>query len=431
MASFDNMDEVRRVLRDIPIPDFFSARQRFETKTVADIPAELDRQLRKNNLLERVRPGASIAITVGSRQIAGMPEVVRTLVTICRERGARPFVIPAMGSHGGATAEGQREILIEYGISEETVGAPIYSDMETVQIGLTSVNEPVWAARHLLEVDGIIVLNRIKAHPGISGAIESGITKMAVIGLGKQKGAETCHREGLIGMSERIQRAAQVIFEKLPVLFGVGLVENAYDRLAEINCIPTEQIAAREPEILRRAKSYMPRILPSPLDVLVIDEIGKNISGMGADPTVFGRYITPGKQSPFPGPTRIVMLGLTEETRHAAGGIGQADFITRRLYDEIDYGKTYINCLTSSFPPTAFTPVIMPSDKMAIQAAIKTCGCADYQGCRVARIRNTLAVETILLSRSLYREALDDPQMEVLSEPAELRFDEEGNLLCP
>ena len=429
MASFEHMEEVRRILQDIPIPRFFAARQCFADKKVEDIPSAMYEQLVQNDLLQRIRPNASIAITVGSRQIASMPEVVRTLVRICRDRGAKPYIIPAMGSHGGATAEGQREILIEYGITEESVGAPLYSDMETVQIGLTSENEPVWAAKHLLETDGIIVLNRIKAHPGISGAIESGVTKMAVIGLGKQKGAQACHQKGLLGMSERIQRAAQVIFEKLPVLFGVGLVENAYDRLAEIHCIPTEKIAEREPKILQRAKSYMPRILPSPLDVLVIDRIGKNISGMGADPTVFGRYITPGKQSPFPGPTRIVMLDLTEETRRAAGGIGQADFITRRLYDSIDYGKTYVNCLTSSFPPTAFTPVVMPSDRMAIQAAMKTCGCVDYSGCRIARIRNTLSVETILLSEALYRDALAIPQLQVLSEPEALRFNGDGNLL--
>lgn len=429
MPSFENMKVVEDVLRDIPIPRFALVKQHFDCTQVEDIPAAVRESMACRGLYDRIKPGANITIAVGSRQIANLAQIVREMVDIVRERGANPFIMPAMGSHGGATAEGQAEILESFGIDEKSMGCPILAAMAVSGIGVSENGDPVWAASHLLDADGIIIINRVKPHPAFTGAIESGIIKMSVIGLGKQKGADYCHQRGLGGFSERLQVMSRVIFSKLPVLFGLAILENAYDQTARIECIPAECVHSEEPALQTEARALMPRIIPEGPDVLIVDRIGKNISGTGADPNVMCRFTSPYKSSDRKAPKRIVMLDLTEQTHGAAAGMGQADFITQRLWSQIDYGKIYINSLTSTLLQNSFTPLIMPSDRYAIQAAIKTCNRTDLENVSIVRVKDTLNIGTIMISEALLPFAEASDELEVVSELFELEFDDEGYLV--
>lgn len=387
MPNFDHMHAIDSVIGGVTIPRFLRVRQHFSSREVTDVGAEIRHSMEERQLYGTIKPGSRVVIAVGSRQIANLAVMVKGLVDIVKERQAHPFIMPAMGSHGGATAEGQAEILDTFGINEAAMGVPILSAMEVSHIGDSENGDPVWVASHLLQADAVIIVNRVKPHPAFSGPIESGITKMSVIGLGKQKGAEYCHQKGLDGFSSRLQVMSRVVFRKLPIIFGVAILENPYDRTAEIHCIPADQVAAEEPKLLERARQYMPQILLDGLDVLIVDEIGKNISGTGADPNVMCRFTSPYKTSDRTPPTRIVMRDLTPETHGAAAGMGQADFITRRLYEQIDYGKIYVNSLTSTLLQNSFTPLIMPNDEAAIKAAIKTCCRTDLENVRIVRIK--------------------------------------------
>ena len=426
MITFEHMNLVQDVIRDTPIPRFVKVRQKFSVKRENDIPGCIRRGMEERRLFERILPGQRVAITVGSRQIANMSAIVKELVDICRERGAVPYLFPSMGSHGGGTAEGQAAFLRHYGITEETMGAEIDASMDVTQIGTIRDGTPVYVASHLLRADAIIIMNRIKAHPGFSGAIESGLTKMSVIGFGKRIGAESMHRIGAQGMSARLAEAAAIIFEKIPVCFGVGVIENAYDETAEIHCIPTECIPQEEPPLLIRAKAYMPRIILNPLDVLIVDKIGKNISGMGADPCITNRFTSPFKSGDWPGPSRMIFRDLTDETENAASGMGQADIITRRLFDKIDIGKSYVNQITSTFIENDVIPLVLPDDISAIKVAIKTCHCEDPQAPRIVRIKNTLQIGELYASEALIPEIEADSRLEILEGPFAFSFDENG-----
>lgn len=429
MPSFENMNVVENVLRSVPIPKFALVRQKFAGAQVEDVQQAVRSSMKERGLYDAIKPGARIAIAAGSREIANLAKIVRETVDIVRERGAEPYIMPAMGSHGGATAQGQAEILAGFGIDERSMGCPIVADMEVTQIGVSENGDPVHVASHLLGADGIIIINRVKPHPAFSGAIESGIVKMSVIGLGKQRGADYCHQRGLGGFSQRLQTMSKVVFSKLPILFGIAILENAYDKTAKIVCIPADRVFDEEPALQAEARSLMPRIIPEQLDVLIVDRIGKNISGTGADPNVMCRFTSPYKSSDKKPPVRIVMLDLTEQTHGAAAGMGQADFITRRLYEQIDYGKIYINSITSTLLQNSFTPIVMPSDKLAIQAAVKTCNRVDMENARIVRIKDTLNIGTLMISRSLLPFARECDELEIISDLFELEFDKDGYLL--
>lgn len=361
-----------------------------------------------------------------------MPEILRSIASAVRSRGGIPFIIPAMGSHGAATAEGQKSILTHYGITEDSTGCEIISEMETEIIGHTPEGLPVHCSKTLIDrADGIILCNRIKPHPGLAGDVQSGLTKISVIGCGKQRGAATCHQKGLKGMEERLKASSRVVLEKMPVLFGVGILENAYDETAELHCIPAECIAAEEPALLRNAYAYMPAILPEALDVLYVDRGGKNISGVCADPAVTLRYLVPEKiaQNTRPAPSVFILGDLTEESEGSASGIGQADIITKKLYDKVDFGKTYVNAMTSTFLLNSRCPIVMKNDLYALKLAIKTCNAPDPDRLRIVRIRDTLTVSRILVSEALWDEVSADPRMRALTKPAPLEFDPDGNLI--
>jgi len=374
-----------------------------------------------------IAAGTRIAITVGSRGIARQPEIVRCLVGELRRAGAEPFVIPAMGSHGGATAQGQLEMLAGMGITEEVIGAPVRSSMDVVRIGTSGTGLPVFVDRHAEEADAIVVLNRVKPHVAFRGDYESGLVKMMAIGLGKQQGAQTCHDSGFGSMADNILAAARVVLEEMNVLFGVALLENAYHETCRIDVVPSADILNREPELLRTAWELMPRLHFDALDVLVIDEIGKDISGTGFDTNVVGRYHTP-YASGGPDITRIAVLDLTDPSHGNASGIGIVDVTTRRLLDKMQFDQTYPNSLTSTVTQSVKIPMVLDTDRLAIQAAIRTCNIARKEEARVARITNTLCVEEIQVSANVAAGLAGDARFDVIGEPCDLSFDGSGNL---
>jgi len=417
-----------QLVQDIKLPKMVRVRQKFPKPVLEDISGAIRKQLQREGVIERINKGDKVAITAGSRGIQNFSVIVRELVTSLKEKGAEPFVIPAMGSHGGATAEGQTALLRSIGITEETVGAQIFSTMEVVRIGTTDKGIPVCFDKYAYEADATIVVNRIKPHTSFRGSIESGLVKMIAIGLGKQLGAEICHATGLCNMSARIEEVARVAIEKSNIAFGLGIMENAYDETSRMVAIPKEKIMSEEPELLLEAKENLPQILFDNCDVLIVDEIGKNISGTGMDTNIVRRFTSEAIVC-NPLAQRIVALDLTKETHGNANGIGLADVCTRRLYEKIDFYGTYPNPLTSRVLMSVKIPMVMDNDRQAIKAAVKTCFDIDYNDVRIIRIKNTLKLEEIYVSENLLDEAKGNTRINILSEPEEMPFDEKGNLI--
>ena len=424
MSVFDDL------LQDVPIPDLIPLRQRFPRPRVEDPGTEFLARLRASGVLDSVQAGQSIAVAVGSRGVVNQPLLVRLLTAELKNKGARPFIVPSMGSHGGATARGQEQMLSDLGISEETVGAPVRSSMEVVELGRTAAPAglPVYMDRAAAAADGIVLINRIKHHVAFRGPYESGLFKMLAIGLGKQRGAEVCHNLGFARMAEHIPALARVALRRAPVLFGIGLVENGYHETARIEVLPAGRIEAEEPILLQEAKRLSARLCFTGLDVLVIEEVGKDITGTGFDLKIAGRF-QDNEGTEGPEITRIALLSLTSVSHGNANGVGLADFITRRLFDSIDTAQTYPNSLTTTDPLRAKIPMIMDSDRRAIQAAIKTCHLRDRGRVRLARIRNTLCLEEIAVSASALDNLEPGAPVETAGEARPLAFDRRGNLL--
>lgn len=422
------MGVIEQLLDPIPIPRVFRAVQAFERPRLADVEADLALRLAERDFLAQIRKGQRIAITVGSRGISNQPIIVRKLVSLLSERGASPFVIPAMGSHGGATDAGQREMLVGMGFREEEIGCPIVSSMKTVQIGTSANGLPVHIDRNASEADGIIALNRIKPHVGFRGPYESGLMKMLAIGLGKQHGADICHDLGFGKMAENIPAIGRVVIEKAKILFAIGLLENAYHETCRIVPLRPLEIAEEEPKLLDEARRLAPRLLFPELDVLIIDEIGKNIAGTGFDTNAVGRYHTP-YVSGGPTITRMAVLDLTEQSHGNANGLGIVDFTTRRAFDKLKFDQTYPNSLTSTVPTSVKIPMVLGSDRLAIQAAIKTCNILDKTKVRLVRIKNTNELHQIEVSESLRATVDSTDGLEALGASYAFPFSPEGNLL--
>ena len=424
----NGMSIVEDLLRDIALPRMIPVRQNFAATALPDVAAAVRAECGKPEIAALVRPRARVAVAVGSRGVAELPVLVGGVIAALRGYGAVPFVVPAMGSHGGATAAGQTELLARLGVTEASVGCPIVSSMETVQLGvMADTGLPVLMDREAMAADGIVVINRIKPHTSFSGPIESGLVKMITIGLGKQKGADSCHAFGFGAMARNIVEMAKVKLREAPFLFGLASVENAYDKVARVVAIPAGEIIAAEPALLEQAQANMPRIRFNPLDVLVIERMGKEFSGAGMDPNITGRADTP-----FVNVTQKVaamaVLDLSETSHGNASGMGLADVCTRRLFDKIDFDATYANHITAAVLPGAKVPVIMENDRMAVQIAIRGCSCPDRSRLRLVRMKNTLNLETILISEAMLEEALGNPDITVIGEAQEWAFDEGGNL---
>lgn len=421
-------EKVNALLRDIRLPRMVKVRQVFDDTRIEDVSGALRAQLERPEIKETVRPGMSIAITAGSRGIDNIALIIKETVDYLKSLGAEPFIVPAMGSHGGAVAEGQVAILKNFGITEEAMGCPIRATMEVDVFARLEDGTPVHIDRCAHEADGIVVINRIKPHTGFRGRYESGLYKMMTVGLGKQKGAETTHGRGRLKMGETIEKSGNAFLEHTNILFGVATVENSFDRTYGLYAMTKEEMRELEPVYLEKARALLPRLMIEYADVLVVDYMGKNISGTGMDTNITKSYTHGYGISRDGRAKRIAALDLTDETHGAAVGIGQADVTTQRLFEKIDFNTTYPNLLTSGGTDSAKIPMVLDNQRLAIQAAIKTAAGADKDHIKLIRIRDTLHITEIEISEALLAAAQAHPQMEVISGPYELEFDENDNL---
>lgn len=419
---------LRAVLSDTKLPRMCRIRQKFVRDGIEDVAGHLREKLNSPVFRDRIQSGMTVVLTGSSRQIRNMPLILRELVHFVEARGARPYIIPAMGSHGGATAEGQREILSSLGITEETCGCPIHSSMETVRVGELPNGDEVRMDKFAHDADAIIVVGRIKAHTAFRGPYESGLIKMMAIGMGKRTGADSLHQAGFGEMGKRLPLYAKVVFDHCNVVFGVAPIENEFDQTCRLEVIPAEEIFEREPELLRYAKSRLPRILLPEADILVVHEIGKNFSGSGMDPNVTGTFGTPFASGGLK-KQRVVILDISEESHGSFVGLGNADTTTKRAFEKLDTNATYFNMITSTVLGVGKIPMVMEDDKLAIQAAVKTLTQTDKNFIRMIYIKNTLFLEEIMVSEALLDEVKKCGNMEILEEPRPLRFDERGTLL--
>ncbi len=420
---------ISSILKDVKIPKMIKVRQKFQRPKIEiqEIPNVILDQLAQNKFSSFVKADMKICITAGSRGISNMPLIIKTIADFCKFQGAKPFVVPAMGSHGGGTAEGQTEILRSLGITEETVGCPIVSCMDTVVIGYSPEGLEVRIDKNAAEADGIIICGRIKAHTAFRGEYESGLMKMMTIGLGKREGAESCHSTGFKQMAYLVPTFGRIIMKNSPILFGVGIIENAFDETCEVKALLPDEIDKEEPELLKDAISKMPKIFFDDCDVLVVDEFGKNISGEGMDPNITGTFATPYASGGIKAQKRAV-LSLTEETHGNGHAIGLVDVISKRVFDELDLEATYPNTITSTVLGFSKIPMIMQNDKETIQLCIKTCIEVDKDKIRMIRIKNTIEMEYIYISESMLEEAMANENLEVIGEAQELIFNDQGNL---
>jgi hypothetical protein len=422
----------------MPTPDHSIPLAPFKTltRTAASLPelADLDLAIRQSLASLGLPPDRlvrrRIAVTAGSRGIASLKEIVRAVCQWLREQGAQPFVIPAMGSHGGATAEGQRRILEEYGVSENFIGAPILSFMETVCLGETRQGFQVFMDRHAWEADGVVVMNRVKPHTDFTGKIESGRLKMMAVGLGKRQGAEEVHRWARkYGYETVIRAISERILANGKILCGLAVVENEMHRICQTRAARPEELMAQEEETLALARRLVPRLPFSQVQLLVVDEMGKNISGTGMDTKVIGRGVElPSGEAPTI--DLIYVRDLTPESGGNAVGMGNADLVHERFYRKVDLERTYINAQTSLKPGSVRLPMYLPSDRAALNFALGSLGSPDPEKQRVAWIRNTLDLNRIAISEPLACEAANLSRWQLSTETFQPRFDAEGNLVA-
>jgi len=405
------------------LPKVYRVKQSFDTTRLENAAQAVAVGLTDLPLAPKIRPGARIAITAGSRGIHNLVKMTRTTADMVKAMGGQPFIVPAMGSHGGATDEGQKGLLADLGISEATMGCPVVSSMQVEEIGRTPAGEPVYLDRNALHSDGIIAINRVKLHTIFRGEVESGLCKILAVGLGKHRGAQQIHKIGVVSI---VVESARVILAKAPVLAGVAVLENSRDETMEIHVVPPERFEATDAALLKRAWKILPRVPFDPLDVLVVDEMGKNISGTGMDTNVIGIGSRVGGKMTMgtPAVSAIVALGLTPETHGNANGIGLADLTTRRLVDSIDYKSTYTNVMTTRLWAAGRLPVILDTDREAIEAAV---GETPLESVRFVRIRDTLHLEELEISEALVPEARK-LGLTVISDPHPLAFDATGRI---
>jgi hypothetical protein len=411
-------------------PKMHRVRQSFDRTRVKDIPATVKAELEKLNLRQKVKPGQTVALTAGSRGVANIALILRAAVEFFKSIEAKPFIFPAMGSHGGAKAEGQTALIAHYNVTEAFTGAPIVSSMEVVEISKTEDGVPVFIDKNASQADWIVVAGRIKPHTKFKAPIESGLMKMMAIGMGKQKGAEYYHKAAIqYGFAKIIVDAGREVIKKAPILCGMGILENGYDETAIIEAIKPEGIEARERELLIVAKEMMPRLPFNEIDLLIVDEMGKNISGTGIDPNVTGRNRD--ILGVFPTPVnakRLFVRDLTPDSNGNATGIGLADLTTKRLVDKINYQATYMNCITGISIEKAAVPMFFETDQECIKTALGSVGLTPPEKSRIVRIKNTLLVDEVEVSEAYQEEFAKRKDLEILGGPKPMVFDSQGNL---
>lgn len=418
---------ISELVSGIPLPKMMRVKQTFNDEC---IPAtEISNRVFEEMDLrfsQAIKAGMSVAITGGSRGIANIDLITKAMVDYVKSRGAHPFLFPAMGSHGGATAEGQLEVLKGYRLTEEFLGCPIHATMDVCEIGRTATGTSVFLDRFSCEADVTILCNRIKAHTDFRGDYESGLVKMAVIGMGKQVGADAAHETGFRHFPELLPELGEFILEHSNIIGGLAIIENGLEQTAELCALRKDEIMKEEPKLLRRAKENMPQILLDDLHVLIIGWAGKDISGNGIDPNVTGRFTI--QELSCEKAARIGILELTEETHGNFNGIGLADLITQRLFDQCDIDATYPNAFTSTVVTDVKIPFIVASDKECFQVALKTCNGIDKETPRVVYIQDTLHLEHILVSEAMLPDVLANPRLEVLGPAESLVFDANGTM---
>jgi hypothetical protein len=413
----------------VDIPHVTPLRQTTPQPSVADVAGEVRRRWLASSLPKRIKPGMRVAVGCGSRGIANLDVMVRTTLDVLRELKAEPFIVAAMGSHGGATPQGQRELLAEYHISETELGVPVKTEMDAVEIGTNSWGEPVWWDRNALAADAVVTISRVKPHTDFRGRFESGILKMLVIGLGKQCGANQHHRWGYRGLRDMLPESGKVILQRTPFVACLAILENAREQTAKLQVVEKEEVFDVEPGLLDESRQLMGRLPFDQLDLLVIGEIGKNYSGAGIDPNVVGRLLMEtAPEFETPKITRICLLDLSPESHGNGTGVGIADLTTDRLLAKIDPVPFRMNNLTACFLWRSKIPFALPSDRQCIETGLATCWQPDLSKVRMAVIPNTLEVADLLVSAPLLAEAKTLAHLEVAGETRPLPFDDSGTL---
>lgn len=410
-------------------PKMYRVRQRFDDTKIENLGPAVDAELRRLSLTS-VKPGQRVAITGGSRGVANIADILKAVVAHIKSLDAQPFIFPAMGSHGGATAEGQIAVLAQLGITESYLDAPILSSMEVSEIARTEDDVPVYVDQHALAADHIVVVNRIKSHTKFKGPVESGLMKMMAIGMGKLKGAEFYHKAAIQHTFPKIiMDAARTVIQRTPVLCALGIVENAYGNTSSVAAIAPDEIETKEKELLLFSKKLMARLPFNDIDLLIVDEMGKDISGVGIDPNVTGRNRD--LLGVFEHPVQVKRLfvrDLTAKSKGNAVGIGLADLTTKRLVDKIDYGATYKNCITGISPEKAAVPMHFETDRQAIEVGLESMGLIPPEQSKIIRIKNTNRLEMVEVSAAYEDRLQQRTDLELLGGPQAMEFKSNGSL---
>ena len=428
IIDFPKVNVVIEGTENIIFPKMMKIRQIYDSKIVEDLVARTKSEMQKNIKDKDQYKDKRICITSGSRGIPNLDVITKAIVEQLQEWGAKPFIIPAMGSHGGGTAEGQKELIAGYNITEQSMGVPILSSMEVVQIGKLDDDTPVYCDKYAFESDGIVVLNKVKPHTDFRGKHESGMAKMMAIGLAKHKGASMFHMKGFSSFADRIPKVCDVFLKNAPVAFGVGIVQNAYDAISELEVMEKEAILIRDTALLEIAKDKIAKFKFPQIDVLIIDEIGKNISGNGHDPNITGRSNSPGFEDVID-LKKMFIRSVSEESHQNGCGLAMADITTRRCLQNVDFDSTWTNVITATMLNGGRIPIYMNNDKDALMVAIRTCTGIDFDKAKVVRIKNTLCMEEIEVSESYYDELKGRKDVEFISKPYPIEFDKGGFMI--
>jgi hypothetical protein len=417
-------------LEQVELPPVMRVRLRHPSAVpVADVEGAVGSAMAKSRRLADLKRGASVAVAVGSRGIAEIPRLTRTVVSHLKGMGLEPFIVPAMGSHGGGTAEGQAGVLKKLGVTEASVGAPVRATMETVEYGATLDGIPCRFDANAAKADAVVLIARVKSHTSFDRPVESGLTKMTAVGLGKQAGARNVHRLGPRGYIEVLPALARIALEHSPIAYGIAVVENSAHQLVVVEGVEPEQFLAADERLLKRAKELLARLPFAQIDGLVVERIGKEISGTGMDIAITGRADIRGVANPKPLIYKLAVLGLTEETAGNAIGLGVADFTTLEVANSLDLVAMYMNSITATTAEKARVPIVLPDDRTAIRALVATCWATEVERVRLCQIRSTMDLDEILVSPALFRDLDGSGKAEALSEPEPLAFGPDGRLL--
>ena len=421
------MSQINEILDNIKLPQIMKVSQTFDNTKLDDVEGDLNQKLIDKNIKDKIKQGIKIAITGGSRGISFYKELMKTIVSFVKKCGATPFIVPSMGSHGGGTSEGQENMLKKLGITKESVGCEIISSMDVVEVGRTSKDLPVYIDKNAANADGIILLNRVKLHTSFRGKYESGLIKMMAIGLAKRKGADMTHFLRYENMAENLVEVGKIALNNLNIICGVASIENGYNEVADLFVLHKDEILQEEPKILEKSKRLMPRIYLDDIDVLIVNEIGKNISGTGVDTNIVGRFHT-NAASGGPNTVKLGFLDISEKSGGNGNGMGLADFVSKKFFRKIDFESTYINAITSTEPNSVKLPLVLDNDKYVFQGCVKLCGVKNIQDIKLVIINNTKELDEIYMSKSAFENTVDKSKVKKESELFDIPFDDEGNL---